>query len=81
MKFASTAPKWRATGGSHPSGFPHGTIVTKAQRNNVPNDIDLESYSVLEVQYDPTFNGRLHMHDEPSKVRVKDGAAATFVAP
>lgn len=81
MEFDSTAPKWFAAGGDIGGGTFHGTIETYAQRNNVPNDIDLESYSILNVFYDLTFNGNLHMHDKPTKVRVEDGAAATFVAP
>jgi hypothetical protein len=78
MTFASTAPKWTIRGDFIDGS---GTIVATAQFTNVPNDIDLERYSLLEITGDQTFNGKLHMQNKDTKILVKDGAVATFEAP
>jgi hypothetical protein len=81
MEFDNTAPKWLASGISL-GGSLTGTIVLQSgQITNVPNDIHLQQFSLLEIHDDQAFNGKLYMETNETKVRVKDGAAATFVAP
>ncbi len=79
MKFAATAPKWYVYG-YYIGGAYTGTIFATGQHNNVPNDIDMGRYSLLEVRDDQTFNGKLHMHSSDTKVLVHDGKLVSFEA-
>lgn len=81
MQFASTAPKWIADGLFDEPNPYTASIYAKGQKNNVPNDIELEQYSRLEIEYDQTFNGKLWMKAKDTKIVVSDGTTATFEAP
>lgn len=80
VEFAATAPKWIISGVDI-GVVVAGSMLADGLKNDVPNDIEMERYSRLEVGDDQTFNGKLWMKAKDTKIQVADETTATFVAP